>query len=158
HSLLIDPSSSASWVQLGSVLAHTMRQIGALDAYDQALKIDPNQIRVILSRGHVLKTLGRRAEAEAAYLRCIELQPDFGEAYYSLADFKNYAFSDDEVSAMQQVLQSSGTPDKTRVQMNFAVGRALEQRQQYSQAFAHYAAGNVARRRTAPFDAAAFEQ
>jgi tetratricopeptide (TPR) repeat protein len=106
----------------------------------------------------VLKTLGRRAEAEAAYLRCIELQPDFGEAYYSLADFKNYTFSDDEVSAMQQVLQSSQTPDKTRVQMNFAVGRALEQRQQYSEAFAHYVAGNVARRRTAPFDAAAFEQ
>ena len=135
-----------------------MRQTAALDAYDHALSIDPNQIRVILSRGHVLKTLGRRAEAEAAYLRCIELQPDFGEAYYSLADFKNYTFSDDEVSAMQQVLQSSETADKTRVQMNFAVGRALEQRQQYSQAFAHYAAGNVARRRTAPFDAAAFEQ
>ena len=158
HSLLIDPSSSASWVQLGSVLAHTMRQTAALDAYDHALGIDPNQIRVLLSRGHVLKTLGRRAEAEAAYLRCIELQPDFGEAYYSLADFKNYTFSDDEVSAMQQVLQSSQTPDKTRVQMNFAVGRALEQRQQYSEAFAHYVAGNVARRRTAPFDAAAFEQ
>jgi len=157
HSLLVDPSSSASWVQLGSVLAHTMRQTAALDAYDQALKIDPNQIRVILSRGHVLKTLGRRADAEAAYLRCIELQPDFGEAYYSLADFKNYAFSDDEVSAMQQVLQNSETPDKARVQINFAVGRALEQRQQYSQAFAHYAAGNVARRRSAPFDAAAFE-
>jgi tetratricopeptide (TPR) repeat protein len=158
HSLLVDPSSSASWVQLGSVLAHTMRQSAALDAYDHALAIDPNQIRVILSRGHVLKTLGRRAEAEAAYLRCIELQPDFGEAYYSLADFKNYTFSDDEVSAMQQVLQRSETPDKARIQMNFAVGRALEQRKQFRQAFAHYAAGNVARRRTAPFDAAAFEQ
>jgi len=158
HSLLIDPNSSASWVQLGSVLAHTMRQTAALDAYDHALNIDPKQIRVILSRGHVLKTLGRRADAEAAYLRCIELQPDFGEAFYSLADFKNYTFSDAEVSAMQRVLQRSETTDKSRVQMNFAVGRALEQRQQYSQAFAHYAAGNAARRRSAPFDAAAFEQ
>jgi tetratricopeptide (TPR) repeat protein len=158
HSLLIDAGSSASWVQLGSVLAHTMRQTAALDAYEQALRIDPNQIRVILSRGHVLKTLGRRAEAEAAYLRCLELQPDFGEAYYSLADLKNYLFSDREVSAMHEVLRRAETIGKTPEQVNFALGRAFEQRKQYRQAFAHYAAGNVARRRSAPFDAAAFEQ
>jgi tetratricopeptide (TPR) repeat protein len=158
HSLLIDASSSASWVQLGSILAHTMRQTAALDAYDQALRIDPNQIRVILSRGHVLKTLGRRAEAEAAYLHCLELQPDFAEAYYSLADLKNYLFSDAEVSAMQKVLQGSQASSNAEAQVNFALGRAFEQRKQYSQAFARYAAGNVARRRSAPFDAAAFEQ
>jgi tetratricopeptide (TPR) repeat protein len=158
HSLLIDASSSASWVQLGSVLAHTMRQTAALDAYDQALRIDPNQIRVILSRGHVLKTLGRRAEAEAAYRRCLELQPDFGEAYYSLADLKNYLFSDAEVAAMQKVLQGSQAGGNAAAQVNFALGRAFEQRRQYGPAFASYAAGNVARRRSAPFDAAAFEQ
>jgi tetratricopeptide (TPR) repeat protein len=158
HSLLIDPDSSASWVQFGSVLAHTMRQNEALEAYDHALRIDANQIRVILSRGHVLKTLGRRADAEAAYLRCLELQPDFGEAYYSLADMKNYIFSDAEVAAMQGLLPRLPAAGNAQSQVNFALGRALEQRGQYPQAFAHYAAGNVARRRSAPFDAAAFEQ
>jgi len=158
HSLLIDPDSSASWVQLGSVLAHTMRQTAALEAFDQALRIDANQIRVILSRGHVLKTLGRRADAESAYLRCLELQPDFGEAYYSLADMKNYTFSDREVAAMQKLLEGPPTAGNAQAQVNFALGRALEQRGQYSDAFACYAAGNVARRRNAPFDAAAFEQ
>jgi predicted Zn-dependent protease len=63
HSLLIDGDSSPSWVLLGSVLAHSMRQEEALDAYTQALNIDPTQFRVELSRGHVLKTLGRRAAA-----------------------------------------------------------------------------------------------
>jgi tetratricopeptide (TPR) repeat protein len=158
HSLLIDPDSSASWVQFGSVLAHTMRQSEALEAYDHALRIDANQIRVLLSRGHVLKTLGRRADAEAAYLRCLELQPDFGEAYYSLADMKNYAFSDGEVAAMQGLLQRLPSAGNAQSQVNFALGRALEQRGQYPQAFAHYATGNVTRRRSAPFDAAAFEQ
>jgi tetratricopeptide (TPR) repeat protein len=158
HSLLIDPESAASWVQLGTVLAHTMRQTAALEAFDQALRIDANQIRVMLSRGHVLKTLGRRRDAEAAYLRCLELQPDFGEAYYSLADLKNYAFSDSEVAAMQRLLQLQSTAGNAHAQVNFALGRALEQRGKYGQAFARYAAGNVARRRSAPFDAAAFEQ
>jgi tetratricopeptide (TPR) repeat protein len=158
HSLLIDPDAAASWVQFGSVLAHTMRQTAALEAFDQALRIDANQIRVILSRGHVLKTLGRRADAESAYLRCLELQPDFGEAYYSLADMKNYTFSDREVAAMQKLLEGPPTAGNAQAQVNFALGRALEQRGQYSDAFACYAAGNVARRRNAPFDAAAFEQ
>jgi tetratricopeptide (TPR) repeat protein len=158
HSLLIDAGSSASWVLLGSVLAHSMQQAAALDAYDHALGLDANQVRVQLSRGHVLKTLGRRADAEAAYRRCLELQPGFGEAYYSFADLKNYTFSDAEVAAMQDLLRHSQTGDKALVQINFALGRAYEQRRQFSPAFMHYAAGNAGRRRSAPFDAAAFEQ
>jgi tetratricopeptide (TPR) repeat protein len=158
HSLLIDDTSSASWVLLASVLAHTMRQAEALDAYDRALTVDPKQFRVEMSRGHVLKTLGRRAEAEAAYRRCLELQPDFGEAYYSFADLKNYRFSDAELGAMHELLQRSRQEDKNQAQVHFALGRAYEQRDDYSRAFAHYRSGNVARRRHAPFDAAAFEQ
>jgi tetratricopeptide (TPR) repeat protein len=158
HSLLIDADSSPSWVLLGSVLAHSMRQEEALDAYTQALNIDPKQFRVELSRGHVLKTLGRRAAAEAAYRRSLELQPDFGEAYYSFADLKNYHFSDGELAAMQEVLQRAPGAGKTRAQIHFAIGRAFEQRRQYPEAFRHYASGNAMRRRDAPFDAAAFEE
>jgi tetratricopeptide (TPR) repeat protein len=158
HSLLIDGDSAPSWVLLASVLAHTMRQTAALDAYDRALHIDAQQFRVVLSRGHVLKTLGRRAEAEAAYRRCLELQPNLGEAYYSFADLKNYMFSDRELSTMQGVLQRSTAADKSQAQINFALGRAYEQRHQYQQAFGHYAAGNIIRRKDTPFDAATFEQ
>jgi tetratricopeptide (TPR) repeat protein len=158
HSLLIDATSSASWVLLASVLAHSMRQAAALEAYDQALRIDPHQFRVALSRGHVLKTLGRREEAEAAYRSSLALKPDFGEAYYSFADLKNYEFSAAELSAMHQLLQHSAPDPKNHAQVNFALGRAYEQRQEYGRAFDHYAAGNAARRREAPFDAAAFEQ
>jgi tetratricopeptide (TPR) repeat protein len=158
HSLLIDATSSPSWVLLASVLAHTMRQTAALEAYDQALGIDPNQYRVVQSRGHVLKTLGRRTEAEAAYRRALELKPGFGEAYYSFADLKNYEFSDAELAAMHELLRHSPTDDKNQAQVNFALGRAYEQRRDYSRAFAHYAAGNVSKLRVAPFDAATFEQ
>jgi tetratricopeptide (TPR) repeat protein len=158
HSLLIDADSSPSWVLLGSVLAHSMRQEEALEAYAKALDIDPTQFRVQLSRGHVLKTLGRRAAAETAYRRCLELQPDFGEAYYSFADLKNYEFSDRELAAMQDALQRSPVLGKSQAQIHFAIGRAFEQRRQYPQAFRHYASGNDLRRRDTPFDAAAFAQ
>jgi tetratricopeptide (TPR) repeat protein len=129
-----------------------MRQEEALDAYTEALNIDPTQFRVELSRGHVLKTLGRRAAAEAAYRRCLELKPEYGEAYYSFADLKNYHFSDPELAAMQETLQRTPIADKSRAQVHFAIGRALEQREKYPEAFHHYASGNSMRRRDAPFD------
>jgi tetratricopeptide (TPR) repeat protein len=179
HALLVDPGAAGSWVLLGTLLAHTMRQAPALEAYERALDIDPLQVRVVLSKAHVLKTLGRRAEAEAVYRECLTLQPDFGEAYYSLADLKNYVFDDAEIDAMQRILDAGQavapgdaqpTPgmeppetdllvmDPQRVQLHFAMGRALEQRGQHPEAFVHYAAGNAARRRTAPFDVGAFER
>ena len=157
HSLLIDGDAAPSWVLLGSVLAHSMRQEEALDAYGTALNIDATQFRVELSRGHVLKTLGRRAAAEAAYRRCLQLKPDFGEAYYSFADLKNYHFSEAELAAMLAVLQRSPA-EKAQAQLHFALGRAFEQRKQYAKAFGHYASGNSQRRRDTPFDAPAFEQ
>jgi tetratricopeptide (TPR) repeat protein len=158
HSLLIDADSAPSWVLLGSILANSMRQEEALVAYGKALDIDPRQFRVEQSKGHVLKTLGRRAEAEAAYRRSLEIKPDFGEAYYSFADLKNYIFSDAELAAMQGILQRATGPAKSQAQVHFAMGRAFEQRKQYSEAFRHYALGNGMRRREAPFDAAAFER
>jgi tetratricopeptide (TPR) repeat protein len=157
HSLLVDPGAPASWVLLGTILAHTMRQELALEAYQRALDIDPSQIRVVLSQGHVLKTLGRRADAEATYRECIRREPDFGEAYYSLADLKNYTFPDADVAAMQAVLAAAKTSRRPTAQLQFALGRAYEQRERHAESFAHYAAGNAERRLETPFDIAAFE-
>jgi len=42
-------------------------------------------------------------------------------------------------------------------QLQFALGRALEQKGEYAQAFDHYAAGNALRRRDAPFNIVKFE-
>ncbi len=156
RAVLVDDSAAAGWVVLGSVLAHTLQQRAALAAYEQALIRDPRQIHVLLSKGHVLKTLGRRAECEAVYHECLRRQPDFVQAYYSLADLKNYRFSDQELAAMR-ALESAAPAGEAYAQLQFALGRADEQRGQYPQAFAHYAAGNAARRRDAPFDAAGFE-
>ena len=156
HALLIDDTAASGWVVQGSVLAQSLRQTEALDAYERALAIDPRQIRVLLSMGHVQKTLGRRAECEATYRLCIARQPDFAEAYYSLADLKTYRFSDAELAAMQELARSA-VHQKREPHLDFALGRALEQRGLDAEAFEHYAAGNAARRRAAPFDAAGFE-
>jgi tetratricopeptide (TPR) repeat protein len=146
---------------LGTILAHTMRQEAALDAYERALRLNPAQIDVLLAKGRVLQTLGRRAQCEAAYKECIALRDDFGEAYYSLADLKNYRFDDAEIAAMEDLLrEATAAPREGQAvaQLHFALGRAREQRGRYEEAFDQYSLGNALQRRRAVFDAAAFER
>ena len=154
----IEPENPQSWITIGSVSTRLMRQEEALEAYEQAALLKPGEVRLRLSIGHVQKTLGRRPESEAAYKAALEMDPGNAEAYWSLADLKNYSFSDAEIASMQQLLASAEIERSRAAQLNFALGKALEQRQHYADAFAYYARGNALRRLDAPFDIEHFER
>jgi tetratricopeptide (TPR) repeat protein len=158
HRLLkIEPENPQNWVNLGNVCIRLMRQADALVAFEQAARINPAAVRLRLSIGHLHKTLGRRAESEIAYRACLALDPAFAEAYSSLADLKNYAFDEADVTAMRSLLKGEEGDDADQSQLHFALGRAYEQRQAYTPAFEHYARGNARRRKIVPFDIRAFE-
>jgi tetratricopeptide (TPR) repeat protein len=158
HRLLkIEPENIKNWVLLGNVCTRLMRQPEALAAFEAAARLNPTEARLRLSIGHLHKTLGQRRECEAAYKACLALDPRFGEAYWSLADLKNYVFSAAEIAAMRALLQGDGGDDNDQAQLHFALGRALEHLGDYAGAFAHYAIGNTRRRKSVPFDIQAFE-
>ncbi len=154
----IEPENPQSWITIGSVSTRLLRQEEALEAYEQAALLQPKEVRLRLSIGHVHKTLGHRKDSEAAYKAALAMDPGTAEAYWSLADLKNYSFSDAEIAAMQQLLASDGIVRANAAQLNFALGKAFEQRRQYAGAFAYYARGNALRRLDAPFDIAKFER
>jgi len=159
----IEPENPQTWITIGSVATRLMRQEDALGAYKEAARLKPEEVRLRLSIGHINKTLGRRSESEADYKAAIAMDPGIAEAYWSLADLKNYSFSDTEIAAMQDLLANDEhTNDKIErsntAQLNFALGKAFEHRQQYADAFAHYARGNALRRLDAPFDIEHFER
>ena len=90
-----------------------MRQPDALAAFEEAARLNPGEVRLRLSIGHLHKTLGRsRASASRPTRQCLEMDPSFGEAYWSLADLKNYVFSDAEIAAMQALLKGEGGDDE----------------------------------------------
>ena len=124
HLLKIEAENPKNWVLLGNVCARLMRQADALVAFEEAARLNPGEVRLPLSIGHLLKTLGRRRECEQAYQACLKLDPSFGEAYWSLADLKNYVFSDAEIAAMQALLKGDGGDDVDQAHLHFALGRA----------------------------------
>jgi len=155
--LRIEPENAQNWIVLGAISSRLMRQQEALQAYEEAARLSPGEVRLRMSIGHLHKTAGRRSECEAAYHESLRIEPTLAEAYWSLADLKNYEFSDAELTAMQQLLVSHVYERADEAQLHFALGKAHEQRTSYAQAFKHYARGNALKREDTDFDIARFE-
>ncbi|HEX4239980.1 MAG TPA: sulfotransferase [Steroidobacteraceae bacterium] len=154
----MEPENPQSWITSASVSIRLLRQEQALEEYEKAARLRPDDFRMRLSIGHVHKTLGRRAQSEAAYKAALTLSPGCADAYWSLADLKNYSFGDDEIAAMQRRLEDDQARPAAAAMLNFALAKAFEQRGRHTEAFAHYVRGNALRRLDAPFDIDHFER
>ena len=123
----------------------------AIRLYEGVLERAPGQPRVWVSYGHMLKTVGRLGDGIAAYRRAIALEPTLGEAWWSLANLKTVKFDEPDLDAMAQAL-AQPLADSDRLHLDFALGKALHDAGRPDEAFAHYAAGNALRVKSAPYD------
>lgn len=137
---------------MGNLLTKAGRYEAAADAFNVALQKQPDHGGSLAGLGHALKTIGRQQEAIDRYRECITKYPGFGEAYWSLANLKTFRFSDDEVAAMERYVDDEELLDETRVNLNFALGKAHEDSGNYEDAFARYERGNRLRRQHESYD------
>jgi cytochrome c-type biogenesis protein CcmH/NrfG len=156
--LRIEPDNPQSWITLASIATRNLRAEDALEAYQQAARLQPAEVGLRMSIGHTQKTLGRRTQSEASYREALRIDPGHAEAYWSLADLKNYTFADHEITEMRRLLDADPRHPGNEAQLHFALGKALEQRGQYAESFACYARGNALRRVDEPFSIEAFER
>jgi predicted Zn-dependent protease len=103
--------------------------------------------------GNALRMGGLADEAIAAYRKGAELRPGYGEAWFCLANLKTFRFSEPEMHAMLEQAQLPDLRDEDRLQLDFALGKALEDAGDYGRSFEHYARGNALRRRAVRYSA-----
>lgn len=125
----------------------------AIGLYEAILKDAPAQPKVWMSYAHTLKTVGRTDDGVSAYRKALEIAPHLGEVWWSLANLKVVTFSEADVATMQEALKSQSLSDADRLQLDFALGKALEDRKDFAAAFSHYAAGNALRRKSDSYSA-----
>lgn len=94
--LAIDPQNGSYQLLKAAILGRVGEYEAAAGLYEAVLADYPTQPKIWMSYGHTLKTLGRQAEAVAAYRKCVALQPSFGEAWWSLANLKTVRFSGED--------------------------------------------------------------
>jgi tetratricopeptide (TPR) repeat protein len=123
----------------------------AIHTYRDLLQEAPNAPDLHLSVGHALKTLGRQPEAIAAYQAAYQVNPSFGDAYWSLANLKTYRFTEAEIAGMRAQEADSGTSLVDRYHLCFALGKALEDRGEYAESFTYYERGNALKKDEIPY-------
>lgn len=114
----------------------------ALTLYEQVLQRHPESPENWVTYGHILRSVGKQDEAVAAYRQAIERRSHSGEAWYGIADLKASRFTADDLTHMQQAAASPELSREDQVQLEFALGRALEQFGSPAEAFGHYATAN----------------
>ena len=124
----------------------------ALEVYDRVIVRHGDLEQAHLARGHVLKTIGRPDEAVTSYRNAWRVRADFGDAFWSLANLKTYRFTDEEIAAMERYVDDGRTALVDRFQMNFALGKAWEDRGEFARSFERYAQGNRLRRQDLRYD------
>jgi predicted Zn-dependent protease len=150
-----EPQHPGYRVLEAAVLVRLGEMERAIAAYRALLAEQPKLPKVWLSLGHTLKTAGRQTEAVEAYRESLKLAPGLGEAWWSLANLKTFRFAVEEIAAMRAQLERQDLADGERVQLSFALGKALEDRGEYALSFGQYAKANALRRAQSDYDAAA---
>jgi tetratricopeptide (TPR) repeat protein len=147
------PKNLAHQVQFATTLSMAGRFETAHGEFAKALEQAPDNERILTSYGHSLRYGGKGEEAIAIYLRAIHSAPSAGEAYWSLANLKTFRFDDAQLMDMQVQYSALTKPNEDKVHLAFAMGKALEDRQDFDGSFKAYAEGNAIKRQISGYDA-----
>jgi len=142
----------------GTVLAGMGQHERAIAVFQKAVTAMPGWAQLYLLLGNSLKAVGRQQEAIDAYRTAAARRPGFGDAYWSLANLKTYRFSQAEIRQMRAVEDAPATQVVDRYHLCFALGKALEDRGEYSSSWRYYERGNELKAEQSPFDSLAMER
>jgi tetratricopeptide (TPR) repeat protein len=156
--LAVEPGNPVFRALEGNALVGLGRHEEALQKFFALREETPLNPTLHLAIAHALKTVGRQTEAIESYRRAAEVRPSFGDAYWSLANLKTYRFPEQEIAAMRRAESDPSTPAVDRYHLDFALGKALEDRGEYEQSFQFYSKGNALKKAETRYDRASFER
>ena len=131
---------------------HALTQLGlgrherAIQLYRELLVGAQEPAELHLSIAHLLKTLGSTEAAIDEYRVAAAARAGYGDAYWSLANLKTYRFTEEELERMIAAEASASTAVEDRYHLCFALGKALEDRNDYRRSFEYYSRGNALKR------------
>ena len=123
-------------------------QLMATDQFEQAeqyyrsiVSQVPQFEQAWLNLGHMAKTQGNGLAAIDYYHNAIGARETCGDAYWSLANLKNFDFDERQLNKMTSLVEKD-LADEDKAALNFALGYAFERKGVYQTSFDYYLKGN----------------
>ncbi len=141
--LRLDPNSAAGHLLLArSLIADGQVAEGATYAR-KAIALAPGNAVPVAYFGRALQSLGQISEADEQFKRSIELEPSQGFAYHALVH--NHKVTEAErplVDKMAALVQDKRLPRREIIQLEYGLGKALEDLGDYAAAMSHFDVAN----------------
>jgi len=158
----LKPDYAEAWSNRGRALAagaDPLEGMGradeALASFDRALALNPSYAEALDNKGVLLIELGRTEEAALAIERAIRLAPRSARYYYHLTQARRLQPADPNLSAMLALARDADRLIfQDRINLDFALGQALDEAGDAVQAFRYLAEGNAMRRAQIGYDEA----
>ncbi|MEX2124453.1 MAG: sulfotransferase [Woeseia sp.] len=155
--LKTNPDDPRYQANLASALVGLGKPEEGIARYRRVLEKHPYDARQHLFLGHALKITGAFRKAIEAYRAAYRIRPQFGDAYWSLANTKTYEFTKAELAQIVEYEQSADTRLQDRIHLCFAAGKAYEDRKEYDTSFAYYERGNALKKQQVRYKDAKFQ-
>ncbi|MGB0658248.1 MAG: sulfotransferase [Gammaproteobacteria bacterium] len=136
------PENLSYQAQKASEIMQNGDHKGAIDLFDEILHKNPYNFSILTSKGHAQKTLGETERAIKSYQTAYQVKQDHGEAFFSLANLKTYAFSENELNIMREQLKRVDLTLRDKTYFHFALAQGCEAIGEYDEAFFHLDSGN----------------
>ena len=127
------------------------RSAEALEEHEALVAMFPDEPQYLIGYGLSLRAAGRTDEAIAAYRRAASIDPERGEAWWSLANIKSKILTDADIGEMNDAL-GIAVDSLNIVPLHFSLGRAWHDRKEYQKAFRHFSEGNQLRAESINYD------
>lgn len=152
------PASALAFFDLGEHCFQYESMQDAVTALERAVALAPGYVPALMKLGSALVYVGRIDEGAAVYRQVIAQHPDFGAAWFSLANIKTLPFNAAEIAHMRELLTDANLCDPDRLVMQFALAKACEDAGLYDEAFSLLCHANQRRRALVNWSAMQFSQ
>ena len=137
---------------LAQAQARSGKDAIAMENFDIALSLDPDNPAGVGGKASLLQTLGRFDEAEVLFRRGFELAPNNGENYRSFIASHKTRPGDPVIAMMLERYNDPELPKTDRMNIGFAIAKALEDVKEYDRVFRYLDEANALMREISPYN------
>ena len=119
-----DPNNRQAWVALGNLHFDADQPMDAIEAYQKALDLNPNDANVLTDQGVMFRRLGQFDRAIDNFTRAYQADPVHGTSLFNLGivyryDLQNFAKAQEAWSKFLAINPSGPGSDRVRQELEF---------------------------------------